>query len=308
MPQLGCSTRLLVLISIILLALLVMSFLSGAIGSALTGGEPILPNPGEIIQLPAEEVLHIFGFPITNTMIASWLTILIVVGMVYAATRRVRLIPSRLQSFIEFFFGWMLNLCEGAGGKEQGRRFFPVVATIFIFVIMNAWLALLPFFGPGIHVGEAPLFRCVNTDINMPLALAIMSFVFVEYWGMSSLGARHYLSRFFNVGPLWGSIKQLFGGKIGAGLNGILSGVIEVFAGFLELLSELVRLVSFTFRLFGNMTAGEILLLIVCFLMPWVLVIPFYGLELLIGFIQAMIFAGLTLGFAAAAIAPREQE
>jgi F-type H+-transporting ATPase subunit a len=261
-----------------------------------------------MVQLPAEEIFHILGFPITNTIIASWFTILVVVGMVYAATRRVRPIPSRLQSLVEFFFGWMLNLCEEAAGKEQGRRFFPVVATIFIFVIMNAWLALLPFFGPGIHIGEAPLFRCANTDVNMPLALAIVSFISVEYWGVSSLGARHYLSRFFNIGPLWGSVRQLFKGKLRAGLSGILTSVIEVFAGLLEALSEVIRLVSFTFRLFGNMTAGEILLLIVCFLIPWVLVIPFYGLELLIGFIQAMIFGGLTLGFATAAVASREQE
>ncbi len=101
---------------------------------------------------------------------------------------------------------------------------------------------------------------------------------------------------------------QIFRGRLKAGLSGLITGVINIFVGFLEALSELVRIVSFTFRLFGNMTAGEILLLIAMFLVPWIFALPFYGLELLVGFVQALIFGGLTLVFLTVAVAPHGAE
>jgi F-type H+-transporting ATPase subunit a len=133
----------------------------------------------------------------------------------------------------------------------------------------------------------SPWFRSVNTDVNAPLALAIFSFIFVEFWGLTSLGPG-YLKKFFNFG-------NLFRGKP--------MGLIDVFVGLLELVSELSRTVSFTFRLFGNVCAGEVLLLMMTFLVPFVLVNVFYGLELFVGLIQAFVFAMLTLVFAQTAIA-----
>jgi F-type H+-transporting ATPase subunit a len=196
-------------------------------------------------------------------------------------------------------------------GEKNGRRFFPIVATIFLFVLMNAWLSLLPGFGSvevitaeGEHVH---LLRGANTDINVPLALALVSFVFVEYFGLRSHGFR-YLGKFINVGQFFRSIGQLFRGRFKAGLSGLFNGMIDIFVGILEALSEVIRVVSFTFRLFGNMTAGEILLLIVAFLVPWVLALPFYGLELLVGFVQALIFAGLTLVFVTIAVTSHQAE
>jgi F-type H+-transporting ATPase subunit a len=186
------------------------------------------------------------------------------------------------------------------------------VATIFLFVITNAWLSLLPGFGSILITtaeGEAVhLLRGANTDINLPLALALVSFFFVEYWGISSLGGLRYLKKFVNVGQFFQGIGQLLRGRLRAGLTGMFNGAINIFVGVLETLSELIRIVSFTFRLFGNMTAGEILLLIVAFLVPWVLVLPFYGLELLVGFVQALIFGGLTLVFATIAVTHHEAE
>jgi len=257
-------------------------------------------------KLPAEEVFHLFGFRITNSIIAAWLTIIVLVGISYAVTHRLKLIPSRLQSALEFALESLLRFCQSVAGEENGRRFFPVVVTIFLFVIMNAWLALLPGFG-SITItsseGEVvPLLRAANTDINMPLALAVMSFIFVEYFGIRLRGAR-YLGKFVNVGQFSRSLGQLFRGKLRAGFSGLITGVVNIFIGFLETLSELVRIVSFTFRLFGNMTAGEILLLVAAFLIPWVFALPFYGLELLVGFVQALIFGGLTLIFLTVATA-----
>jgi len=152
------------------------------------------------------------------------------------------------------------------------------------------------------------LLRGANTDINMPLALALISFVFVEFFGIRAHGGFRYLAKFINVGQFFRSTGQLFTGKLRAGLSGMFTGVVDIFVGALEALSEFIRIVSFTFRLFGNMTAGEILLLIAMFLVPWVLALPFYGLELLVGFVQALIFGGLTLVFVTIAVTPHEPE
>lgn len=202
------------------------------------------------------------------------------------------------------------DFCQSAAGERNGRRFFPIVATIFLFVAFNAWLGLLPGFGSiTVHTaeGEVHLLRPANTDINMPLALALMSFVFVQYFGLRSLG-RRYVAKFINVGGFFRSAGQVMRGKLAAGFSGMFTGVIEIFVGFLELLSEFIRIISLTFRLFGNMTAGEILILVAVFLVPWLFALPFYGLELLIGFIQAIIFGGLTLIFLTLAVTSHEAE
>ena len=132
----------------------------------------------------------------------------------------------------------------------------------------------------------APFFRSVNTDVNTPLAMAPFSFVFIEYWGLSTLGFG-YIRKFFNFGRL---------------VRGNPMGLIDAFVGLLELISELARIVSFTFRLFGNMFAGEVLLLMMGFLVPLVVVNVFYGLELFVGLVQAFVFAMLTLVFAQTAV------
>ena len=311
---LGFSIPVLAGVLFVFLLLLVVGFVIGPLGRSMFGdlGLPSwlsVPRPSP--ELPAKEVFHLFDFPITNSIIGAWLTMIVLVGFSYAVTRRMKMVPGRLQSAFEFLLGWLYNLCQRVAGEENGRRFFPVVATIFLFVAFNAWLSLIPGFG-SITVTNAEghqvhLLRGANTDINMPLALALVSFVFVEYFGLKSLGIR-YLGKFLNMGQFLRSIGQIVRGRVRVGLNGLITGIIHVFVGFLEALSELVRIISFTFRLFGNMTAGEILLLIAAFLIPWVFAIPFYGLELLVGFVQALIFSGLTLVFLTLAVAHHGEE
>jgi F-type H+-transporting ATPase subunit a len=140
---------------------------------------------------------------------------------------------------------------------------------------------------------ERHLLRPAGTDLNMPMALALVSFVFVEFWGLRLLKLG-YLAKFVRVDNLKkGNFAQV---------------PIDIFVGALELLSEFVRIISFTFRLFGNMTAGEILLIMITYLVPFVAILPFYGLEILVGFVQALIFAGLTLVFVVVAVTPHEHE
>jgi F-type H+-transporting ATPase subunit a len=300
---------------VVILGLSGVSFAAGALGRSFLGdiGLPdwlIVESPHP--ELPPEELVSIGNFAITNTMFTAWLTILFLVGIFWAATRRIKLVPGRLQAACEAILGWVYNLCKDAVGEKNGRRFFPLVVTIFLFVITNAWMNLIPGFGSILinnsHGETVHLFRGANTDINLPLALALVSFVAVEYWGFSTLGVGSYLKKFFNFGPFFGSLKKIFSGKAKESLSGLFNGAIAIFVGLLEFFLEFVRILSFTFRLFGNMTGGEIMLLLLVFLAPFVLAIPLYGFELLVGFVQALIFSGLTLSFAAIAVTSHSEE
>jgi F-type H+-transporting ATPase subunit a len=292
----------------------VVSIVIIAIGAILVR----VPNPPHVELSPealwsigghVDAGKAIGGFAITNTMIGAWLTI-IVIGLVgFFATRKMKLVPTGLQNAVEWVIETMINFVNGVAGEKNGRKFFPMFACIFLFVFVNAWLSLIPGFGTigykTVIDGKdvlIPIFRGANTDVNVPLAIAIVSFFFVEYWGFRSQGFR-YMKKFVSLGTLGKSLKLIFTGKK-SGFGMLFNGVIEAFIGLIETLSELIRIVSFTFRLFGNMTAGEILLGSMMFLIPWLVALPFYGLELFVGIIQALIFAGLTLVFVVMAVTP----
>jgi F-type H+-transporting ATPase subunit a len=284
---------------IIVIALLVLGVLGGSLASALKGG-PILPPtlagllsiPKPAPNLPGETLVAItntgnplLDFKITNTMVASWLTMAVLIVFAVLATRKMKLVPKGVQNAFETVIEVLYDFVEGIAG-DNARRFFPVVATIFLFVLVNGLLAFIPgFLTVGIrHGGEIiPIFRNANTDINLPLAIALVSFVFVEYWGISSQGGAKYFGQLFNFKAL---VKH----------KGI-RGFVDFFVGLLEILTKIIRVLSFTFRLFGNMLSGEILILLIGFLIPLVIVELVYGLELLVAFIQALIFAALTLVF-----------
>jgi F-type H+-transporting ATPase subunit a len=354
---LGCSFPVVIIVVVVFLGLFVVGFLAGPIGQNLFssfGVEIDMPDaitvPAPKPHLPAPELFSIGPIPITNTILASFLTVIVLVVISYVVTRRMKLVPGRLQAAFEGLLGWLFDLCKSIAGDVNARRFFPVIATIFLYVFLNAWLSLIPGFGsieliehapipehahieviPAegdkpehkvveidhteyevIHVDgkemieiEHELIRGANTDVNTPLAIALISFVFVAYFGLKTLGIG-WLRQYFNFGPFFRSLGQTLKGK--PDFMGLFSGAIDIFVGGLELLSRFITIISFTFRLFGNMTAGEILLLITAFLVPFVLAIPFYGLELLIGGIQAFIFAGLTLVFVTMAVTPHGEE
>jgi F-type H+-transporting ATPase subunit a len=310
----GCSIRIAVIFGLIVLALGVTGFLIGPIGSSIFHLKvpSFLAVVSPEVQLPAESILHVSSwFTVTNTLIASWLTIIVLGLLFYFATRKMKLIPGGLQNFAEFIIESLSNFVTGVAGEKNGRIIFPVMATIFLYVITNALLALLPIFGTiGIneHGTVVPYLRAANTDINLPLSIAIVSFCCIEFWGIRSLGPLHYSKSFFDLSPLRDGFASLFRGKIKLAISGIFFGFINIFVGFIEVLSHFIRLVSFTFRLFGNMTAGEILLLVITFIIPFTVSVIFYGLEMLVGFVQALIFAGLTLVFGVIAMASHGEE
>ena len=310
---LGCSFPVLIIVVIIALGIVVIGFLAGPLGKSIVGdiGLPSwlsvsAPEP----NLPAPVLFHVFGLPITNTIIAGWITVVFLAVVSWLITRRMKLVPGRLQTTFEFILGWVYDFCTSVAGEKNGRKFFPVICTIFLFVAFNAWLSLIPGFGSiqiHIHGHEYELLRGSNTDLNTPLAIALVSFVFVEYYGLKTLGIK-YMRKFVNIGGFFSSVGHVFKGRVKKGLTGLFSGLIDIFVGGLETLSELIRIVSFTFRLFGNMTAGEILIMVAAFLIPMAIGWMVYGLELFIGFIQALVFSGLTLAFVSMAVASHEEE
>lgn len=295
----------------------------------LVAGFFVIKSPSPHISLAAEPIIDLGGgVAITNTMIAAWVTTIVLALFFRAATSKMSLVPTGLQNFAEMIIEAALSFCEGIAGRENGRKFFPVVMTIFLFIITSNWLGLLPGYltigithpvHPPAHgehfqqlqiagltvnvipLGGAPeaaegdshaqegvlygFLRSANTDLNMTLALALVATFFVELWGLQALGLG-YLGKFFT----------LKGGPVGT------------YVGLVELISEISRIVSFTFRLFGNIFAGEVLLTVIGFLAPLVVVLPFLGLELFVGFIQAFVFALLTLVFATSAVISHDHD
>ncbi len=311
---LGCSFPLIIGLGLVVIVLFLIGVVAGPVGQSLfkfnLPSWLIVSQPA--VELPAGTVFSIGGFPVTNSMLATWITIIFLVLFCWLITRRLREVPRRWQMLLEFILdNFLLGFCDRVAGEKNGRKFFPVVASIFLFVVTNAWLGLLPIFGRAIEAtttsGQTELLRAANTDINTPLALAIVSMIAVFYFGLKLVGVK-YLKQYLNFSKLGSGVKALFKGNLKGALMGTFTGVIDVFIGFVEFLSMLIRVVSFTFRLFGNMTAGEILLLMATFLVPFVFALPFYGLELLVGFIQALIFAGLTLIFLTVAVASHGEE
>ena len=312
MPSGAVAKRLLLGAGLGLAVLMLVGFIFGAVGSAMFGTDQFLEKPeihlapqpvfpsstrdehlgltataehkGEFTPLGATERA------ITNTLISAWLTTIVIILFFVLAARKRSLIPGRFQGLVELLYEGVLGFCSSVLGPEMARKAFPIIATIFFFVLFNAWLALLPFyqFVGFVDGGEikAHLLKSAGTDLNMPLALALISFVFVEYWGLRAHGFG-YFKKFFAFGNIF---------------RGRPMGLIDVFVGFLEGVSELVRVVSFTFRLFGNMTAGEILVVMITFLVPFVATLFVFGLELLVGLIQAVIFASLTVVFLSVAV------
>jgi len=312
----GCSMPLAIGILVVVIGLLVFGFLIGPIGQAMVGLELpewiekyfVVHSPS--VHLATQTVFHIGPWAVQNTTIATWITMIVLIGLSLAVKRRSKLVPGRLQGMFEALLGYLYDFCVSVAGEVNGRRFFPLVATIFLFVLFNAWLGLIPGYGTiimeGGH-GHIEVIRAANTDINTPLAVAFVSFVAIWSVGFKSNGFG-YLKKFFPVDKFGGALKTLFTGHIKQSVGEFLSASVESFIGILELLSEFIRVISFTFRLFGNMLAGEILLLVMMFLVPFVVSVIFYGLELLVGAIQALIFGGLTLIFMTTAAAMHGEE
>ena len=269
------------------------------------GYDALTKHEHELVERGAFDGLN---FVVTNTLLSSWVASIILIVIFAVGTRKLKMVPGRFQNFCEIVVEGLLNFVEGVIGRERSRLLLPVIATIFLFVLFNAWIGLIPIYQSlGFKEDgliKIHLLRPAGTDMNMPLALALISFFYVELLGLRILGF-NYIGKFVRLGSLRRGLSGLVRFRPMEAFQGFLD---FAFIGPLEAFSELVRVISFTFRLFGNMTAGEILVLVSAFLVPFIATIGVYGLELLVGLVQALIFAGLTLVFAAVAIAPHAEE
>ena len=286
------------------LALVVASFVGGSVGAMIAGREPIAflaVNPPHVEIPPG----HPFdSIPVSNTMLASWLTIVVIVAVFFLGTRRMSLVPGGLQNALEYLCEFVGGFIEEMVGKEHERRMFPLIMSVFLFVLVNAWSGLLPGF-ETLRLNGEPLLRSANTDINVPLMLAGVCVVMIEYWGLRSRGVG-YLKSFFDLHHFARAARSIRHGYLRECLTNLFYGGIYFFVGILELLGHAMRVLSFSFRLFGNMTAGVVLTSVALFLAPLVLPSVFYGLEALFGLVQAIVFAGLTAVFGYAALSSAE--
>lgn len=242
------------------------------------------------ISLASEVIAHIGHIEIRNTMLMAWLAMitLIIIGLMVRSTGY-KLVPGRFQAAVELVISGLFDLFASVVNDDRlARKFFPMIATMFIFIVVGNWMGIFPGVGSitiaGMHNGHAadiPLFRSMNADVNMTLAIALIAMACVQFFGMSELGIYGYSSKFL-VAP-WKD-------PIGA------------FVGILEMIGELSKVISFTFRLFGNIFAGEVLLIVISYLAPYLAPVPFLGMELFVGLIQGLVFALLTTAFLRSAV------
>ena len=258
------------------------------------------------ISLAAEPIFYIGTFPVTNTLIVSWFIVAFLIIMAFLTQRKLKEVPSGLQNVVESVMdGALTFMTTITNDRKQAKKFFPVVFTIFIFVIFSNWVEIIPGLGTigvwGEHHGEImliPFIRSSSADLNVTLAIAIFSVIATQIFGIVSLGFLKYSSKFLPFGSLF----QIKKGIPVPSFNGF----VMFAAGCLELVAEVAKVVSFSFRLFGNIFAGEVLLLVVSFLVPYIVPLPFLFLEIFVGFIQALVFAMLTLVFLKMAVTPHE--
>jgi F-type H+-transporting ATPase subunit a len=244
----------------------------------------------------AVEIVRLAGFPITNSMVVSWIVALALIAFARIATRRMNQVPGAAQNFMEWLIESLYGFLEGLIGKHLVDRTFWYFATVFIFILSANWMGLLPGVGTigwgqqtahGFKIDQ-PLLRGANADVNLTLAMALIFFACWIVWALRE------------VGPV-GFLKELFAPKgESSGFMKIVLAVVFFVVGCLEVVSILFRPVSLSFRLYGNTFAGENMLETMSTLVPglgWLLPVPFYFLELLVGLVQALVFMLLTAVF-----------
>lgn len=239
------------------------------------------------ISLAAEKIAHIGPIPVTNSMATSWIATVILIVLGFFAARNLRAVPRGIQNVFETIIEMLFGMIDSIfNNKDQTKKYFPYLATVFLFIITNNWLGIFPGVGSiGFHEHGlfVPIFRSGNADLNTTLALAILTIIMVQIYGMMAIGFGPYARKFFNF-----------------------KSPILLFVGMLELMSEFSRIVSFSFRLFGNIFAGEVLLSSIAAILAFGLPIPFMFLEVLVGIIQGLIFAMLTTVYFSIAMTDEE--
>ena len=239
------------------------------------------------ISLRAEPLFYLGSFPVTNALALSFIVLIVLFVLAWLLNRRITMVPGPIQNVAEMVIEAALGIMDSVlGDRRTSEKYFPLVFTVFIFILFSNWLGLLPGVGSfvvGTGSTAIPLLRSPASDLNFTLALALIAITFVNVASSRAIGLRKRLSAFINF-----------------------KSPIDFFIGILEIVSEFAKIISLSFRLFGNVFAGEVLLAVMAFLVPYIIPLPFLFLEIFVGAIQAFIFGMLTTVFVGMAMSHEE--
>ena len=249
------------------------------------------PPPAIVIDLdpksaPNPPPMVYFHPSISSTILTMWIVMAFILLLAFAATRRMKLVPGRLQNAVEWAYEFGRDFAVGIGG-EKSRRYYPIFAAFFIFILFSNWSGLVP------PIGKVDFLRAPTSDVNVTIGLALTSFVIFQGEGFRQLGVRGYLGKFFPIREF---------------RKGIGPGILGMYVGFIELFLEFVKPVTLSMRLFGNIYGGEVALAVISALTLAIIPVALIGLEALLNLIQALIFSVLTLMFIMIAIEGHESE
>lgn len=256
---------------------------------------------GHVIHEPtlyAEPVFNLGNFTVTNSLLNSWIAVVIIVILAVIIGKKIKRIPKGIQNYAEVIIEGAMGLADSVTGSREGtKKIFPIVFAIFIFILINNWLGLVPGIGSiGFiesdhgHSVFIPFFRGGTADLNTTLALALFAVIASNLFGFLVVGIWNYFNKFINLKALAEISK-----KIRKEPTIIIVNPLKVFVGLIEIIGEIAKVASLSFRLFGNIFAGEVLLAAMAVIFAFLLPIPFMFLEVVIGIVQALIFAMLTL-------------
>jgi len=285
----------------LLVSLMALLFFAGLTTPGRAEDKPTIASAEgekEGLSLSPEPLFSKGGFTVTNSMVVTWVVAVGVIAFAQIATRKIQPVPSGAQNFWEWLVEGLYSFLESIIGSELVRKTFWFFATIFIFILFTNWAGLIPGFGTigwghhnpvtgAFHV-DRPILRGGNADLNMTTAMAAIFFVLWFVWAIQANGVGGFLAHIFAPkGEMSGILKWLMV-------------VIFFLVGWLEIISILFRPVSLSFRLFGNIYAGEVMLEEMSKIVPmlgWLIPIPFYFMEILVGLVQALVFMLLTAVF-----------
>jgi len=245
------------------------------------------------ITLFAEPVYHIGNFTITNALLTSWVVVGIIVILSLVLRLHLKEVPGKLQNLFELVVDGALSLCDQVtNSRKLSVQIFPIAISAFFFILINNWLGIIPLGGFGlIEEGEhglafIPFLRGGTADINTTIALAVMAVLGANIFGIFSIGLWKTFNKYVNLKVLGGMFT-----KVRHDPSVLIVAPITFFVGLIEIISEFAKIASLSFRLFGNVFAGEVLLAGMAALVAYIVPIPFLFLEILVGVIQALIFS-----------------
>lgn len=267
-----------------------------------------------------ETFFRIGEFPITNTIINTILVDGFLLLLAFFVFKKISLVPGRFQIVMEYMVGGLYNFTQSIAG-ERAKQIFPFFMTFFLFILISNWSGLIPGINTfGIaehHAGKThiiPLIRAATSDLNTTLALAVVSLSATHFMSFRALGLTEYLSRFIPFFPFLLSVvkgKPHFAIDKSGPINFVMSffsPIVLVLVGVLELISEFVKVISLSFRLFGNIYAGEVVLETISGIFAFIFPLPFLLLEVVVGLVQALVFSMLTMAFMVILTTPHHEE